>query len=41
MEVFDNELHDYLEEHENECRECGTPCNRSYCSDDCFNASML
>jgi len=45
MEVFDNELNDYLEslENTNECSECGTPIgeSKSYCSEQCFKASML
>jgi len=43
MEVFDNELHDYLEEKEYECQECGTQIDKehSYCSRDCFKSSML
>lgn len=45
MEAFDNELHDYLEslEDKHECSECGTPIeeNQTYCSSDCFKASLL
>lgn len=45
MEVFDNELNDYLEslENTNECSECGEAINesKSYCSEQCFKASML
>lgn len=28
-------------EPENECQHCGEPTEKSYCSDDCFNADML
>jgi len=31
-------MENYLppEEHENECAECGTPCDNEYCSKECF-----
>ena len=43
MEAFDNELHDFLEQKEFECYECGTLMDRDkmYCSDRCYNSSML
>ena len=43
MEVFDNELHDYLEQKENECSECGTLIDddKTYCSEACFKSSLL
>ena len=45
MEVFDNELHDYLSglEETSECKECGTSIDEgsNYCSRDCYKASML
>ena len=43
MEAFDNELHDYLEQKEFECYECGALMDKDimYCSKDCYKASML
>lgn len=43
MEVFDNDLDNYLDPKEYECRECGAPMDNDnyYCSRDCFKASML
>jgi len=44
MEVFDNDLDNYLNEldKEFECYECGKSISeKGYCSRDCFKASML
>jgi hypothetical protein len=43
MEAFDNELDNYLDEKEFECSECGVLMSKdiTYCSRDCFKASML
>jgi len=43
MEVFDNDLDNYLEEKEFECYECGVLMDKDimYCSKDCYKASML
>jgi hypothetical protein len=43
MNQLDYDLEEYLDDREYECQECGTQIDKehSYCSRDCFNASML
>ena len=43
MTQLDYDLDEYLYDREYECQECGTQIDKenSYCSRDCFKASML
>lgn len=42
IDVFDNDLHNYLEENDHECNMCGKPIDYSgYCSKACQKADEL
>jgi len=43
QDIFDADLHYYLEDRDNQCPECESyiPSNKTYCSEKCLNNSML
>ena len=42
-DIFDADLHYYLDDEKGECKECGAPTKsgKDYCSDSCFYNSMI
>lgn len=40
METVDYGNPAYQNDYENECRECGEPCDGDWCSGSCFEASL-